>query len=282
MAALFKGLTRNWIWRGAAVLLLVLASFQVAAADNSAASITLFAPGAPTGAVSIVQFQSPSGEWFDVTGWQATLNQMTGTDVPYVVWTVDKDNFGQGPFRWVVYQPDGKTFWAISDIFNLPPGGGMNQSVTIRTDNLVVAPTTAVEKAVVEAAAVPVLKGGSTTWGVSCTSCQPHAQITAYITGVPANSWLAVQWLDGLGNWQIVSGWQGNANFLFSKGDLNDWTPGGIGTLYQQWSVLPGIYGTGPYRWAVYDGPNGTLLAVSPNFNLPTMDGANQVMFLSK
>lgn len=280
MPRLFKGLTGSWLWRSAALLALVLLPFQAISAANDSATITLFAPKAPTGAIAVVQYQNPSGQWFDVTGWQATLNKMTGADVPYQQWTVDKAQFGQGPFRWMVYAADGKTPWAISDIFSLPPGGGIERTVTIRPDNQVTTDQT-VKTAVGEAAVVPVLKGGSAVWGVPCTSCDSHAQITAYISGVPATSWVAVQWLDGFGTWQTVPGWQGTAHFLYDKGELKDWTPTGTGALFLQWSVLPANYGQGPFRWAVFSGPDGTLLAVSPNFNMPKIDGVNQIMTLS-
>jgi hypothetical protein len=41
-------------------------------------------------------------------------------------------------------------------------------------------------------------------------------------------------------------------------------------------------YGQGPFRWAVYNAPSGgSLLAVSPNFNLPTADGQNEILNLA-
>lgn len=282
MARIFKGLGGGWLWRGAALLALVLASFQSASADNSTATITLFAPGAPAGARAAVQYQVTFGEWFNVSGWENTLTA-NDNDVLYQQWTVDKANFGQGPFRWVVYQADGKTVWAISDVFSTPPGGGMDQSETIRTDNQVgTASTTAIQTAVGEAVQVPVLKGGSVVWNDPCTGCDPHAHITAYISGLPVNSWLVVQWQDAAGAWHTVQGWQGNASSLYADGELNGWTPTGTGTLFQQWSVVRANYGQGPFHWAVYSAPNGALLAVSPTFTLPTMDGANQIMYLSK
>jgi len=278
-------MSQKWLGLGRSllVLALVLVPLFGVAADNSAATILLIAPGAPSGAIAVVQYENPSGQWFDVTGWKAPLQLKTGSGAYYQAWTLKSDNFAQCPFRWMVYGADGQTPWAISDLFMLPRGGGMLLTLTIRKDNLEpVTTTTPVQAAVAEAAQVPVLSGGVTQWGMTCAGkCDAHAHITAFITGVPATSWVVVQWQDGLGNWQSVAGWQGHASYLYNKGQLNDWTATGAGALFFQWSVLPANYGQGPFRWAIYDQLNGTLKTVSPSFRLPTVDGANMIMTLS-
>jgi hypothetical protein len=38
----------------------------------------------------------------------------------------------------------------------------------------------------------------------------------------------------------------------------------------KQWWVAEKDFGTGPFRWALTEGPAGPLLAVSGNFTLPT------------
>jgi hypothetical protein len=281
MLTILKTCTRSWFWRSAAMLSLVLLSFQPASADNSVATITLFAPGATAGARVVVQYQGASGDWFAVSGWESTLDKTTDSGVPFEQWSVYQADFGQGPFRWAVYQADGKTLWAISNIFNLPPGGGLDQSETITSANIV-SVTPAVQQALSQAAKVPVLNAGSSVWSTSCTDCESHAHITAYVSGLPVNSWIVVQWQDGFGNWVTVPGWQGTAQKLYDQGVLKDWTTTGTGTLFQQWTVVPDNYGQGPFRWAIYSGPNGTLLGVSPNFNLPTMDGADNILYLTE
>jgi len=285
MASLLNKILRNWLWRGSALIALALLSFQAAAAaDVSPATIRLYAPGAPAGAIAAVQYRGTAGQWVEVAGWTGILTETTeGTKIPYQVWSVAEQNFGQGPFRWVVFKSDGKTAWATSDIFYLPPGGGLSQDVTIRTDNLASSTATVtIKTAVGEAAQVPVLKGGSAVESVACADCEAHAHISAYINGLPANSWFVVQWLDGFGAWQTVPGWQSYPNSIIVNGEPKVWTPAGNGTLFIQWAVMPANYGQGPFRWAVFDAPGGKLMAVSPNFNLPTVDNTSNTLYLSE
>ena len=83
--------------------------------------ISVYLPDAPIGSAVGVQYQLPDGTWHDVAGWQTTL-AANDNGAPYVVWSVAADNFGQGPFRWVITQPDG-TLWGVSAKFNLPTEG---------------------------------------------------------------------------------------------------------------------------------------------------------------
>ncbi len=68
----------------------------------------------------------------------------------------------------------------------------------------------------------------------------------------PAGLWTIVPWQDALGGWHDVQGWQGTLDG------------------YQKlWWVAEDDFGTGPFRWALYQGKGGALLAVSESFYLP-------------
>ena len=69
------------------------------------------------GAYTVVQWRDGSGRWQDVTGWRAQATN------GFVSWTVEKKDFGKGPFRWVVYSADGRTLLGISYEFKLPEAG---------------------------------------------------------------------------------------------------------------------------------------------------------------
>lgn len=66
-------------------------------------------------------------------------------------------------------------------------------------------------------------------------------------------AWTVVQWQDKPGMWHDVEGWQGHAH--------NGWI---------RWRVAQKDWGTGPFRWLVYDEAGGTLLGSTANFILPT------------
>jgi len=69
----------------------------------------------------------------------------------------------------------------------------------------------------------------------------------------PAVYWTVVQWQDSNGNWHDVAGWK-------SRTAVNG---------YQSWWVHPKDFGTGPFRWSVYQGQDGSLVASSEPFTLP-------------
>lgn len=69
--------------------------------------------------------------------------------------------------------------------------------------------------------------------------------------------WTAVEWQDSAGGWQVVEGWRGT---LDADGR-------------RAWWVAPADFKTGPFRWAVYQGPDGPLLATSQPFHLPAENG---------
>ncbi len=81
------------------------------------------------------------------------------------------------------------------------------------------------------------------------------AFIELYVEPVQSGLWAVVQWQDTAGNWHDVEGWR-------------DALVGG----YQQWALFPPEYGRGPFRWAIYEGAGGKLLAASAPFDLPSMN----------
>ena len=80
--------------------------------------------------------------------------------------------------------------------------------------------------------------------------------IGAYIELQPQGNrdgvWTVVQWQDSTGGWQDVEGWQGPVH-------------GGV----KKWWVSQVDFDKGPFRWAVYQGQEGELLATSTPFYLP-------------
>lgn len=268
---------RPWLWRGLAGMLLLvgLVAAPAAQADDSAPStITIYAPGAAVGAPISVQQQLGSG-WVTVPGSSATLYTVTYLGVPYESWTVDPSYYGQGPFRWVIDNLDGQSVWATSDPFFLPAKGGLDLAMTLGPATRVgPAPKTGTQTVTmpVPAFQAPVLKA---TTGGSSTFCHrgdcASAQISTYITGLPVYSWIAVEWEDAQGYWHPVENWEGPPAMIDPPSQL----------MYAQWVVMPDLYGRGPFRWAIYSGPNGGVLGVSPSFNLPTNDRVNEILYLS-
>jgi len=285
---------KNTLVRGLPALMLIFAlgapMVQPAQAADPAddttatATITLFAPGAAIGDPVWVEYGDGAGNWFKVDGWLGTLDVVTDNLlVPYKQWTVFQANFGQGPFRWVVINASNNTVWGISDSFSLPAGGNIDQTETIvpgvtggTTPAAVTTPAPVMATPAPAASAAPSTTGarqftdnGSSVMGYPDSTT---AAISAYFMGLPADSWIAVQWGDGLGNWTTVTGWEGTADSVDAT----------TGQLFQQWVVEQPNFGQGPFRWAVFDHQGGTLLGYSASFSLPTGSGMDQFMSLSK
>ena len=75
----------------------------------------------------------------------------------------------------------------------------------------------------------------------------------AYISlSASVGSWAVVEWQGSDGRWHPVEGWQGS----LSNGS-------------RQWWVAPKDFGTGPFRWVVQQGPDGTIVGMSEPFHLP-------------
>jgi hypothetical protein len=79
-----------------------------------------------------------------------------------------------------------------------------------------------------------------------------HSPVGAYIElQAPAGSWAVVQWQDSAGNWHEVEGWRGAL------------------PASARWWVAAKDFGKGPFRWAVSQGPGGSVLGLSSPFYLP-------------
>ena len=84
------------------------------------------------------------------------------------------------------------------------------------------------------------------------------AKIKLSVIGATDSYYTVVQWLDALGGWHDVQGWRGRLDEYDRK----------------LWVVERKDFGTGPFRWALYDDPGSELLATSESFFLPA--GRNQ------
>jgi len=72
------------------------------------------------------------------------------------------------------------------------------------------------------------------------------------VTPTQDGLWSVVQWQDAQGDWQDIDGWSG-------------WVDNGR-TI---WWAEEKDWGKGPYRWVVYEGQGGLLMATSDEFHLP-------------
>lgn len=83
------------------------------------------------------------------------------------------------------------------------------------------------------------------------------AFIQLNVIGGEAETFTMMQWQDGLGNWHDIGGWRGQ--------------------LYQgqwiRWWLPDTLLGLGPFRWLVYEQPEGGLLAISSEFDMPVRHG---------
>ncbi len=300
----FTGGLKTWRWMSALVLALTLVGVQAAsAASPGSATIIVFAPGAPAGAtVSVEWLDRATGVWIPVDGWTGTLNQTTGSGVPFQAFAVLPANYGQEPFRWVIFNqpinmnlstssnaatgnmstastnmmPVASNIWGTSSLFTLPNTDGVTLEITVlpaevlKEANAVIG--TNATQGTPAANNTLVQSMGATMVSLPCPAggCNASA-ITGKFSGVPATSWITVEWLDSNGMWEPVMGWQGQADFIDASGNL-----------VKQFGVYRQNYGQGPFRWAIYNAPTGgSLLAVSPNFNLPTADGQNEILNLA-
>ena len=87
------------------------------------------------------------------------------------------------------------------------------------------------------------------------------AYIVLQTTSSQAGTWSAVQWQDNNGDWQTVEGWQGPL------------------PVNNRWWVAAKDFKTGPFRWAILNGPGGEILSASTPFNLPGQ--ANETLFVN-
>lgn len=89
------------------------------------AHIRLAVTPAAAGLWAVVQWQGGDGVWHDVAGWQGVLPENGQR------WAVEQRNFGEGPFRWVVYDRPGGKELASSAPFDLPAQDGEELSIEI-------------------------------------------------------------------------------------------------------------------------------------------------------
>lgn len=90
------------------------------------AYIELQVEAAPVGLWTVVQWQDSSGTWQEVEGWRGSLDP-DGCKT----WWVSANHFGQGPFRWVVYQGQNGSFLATTDPFHLPGQAGETKTILL-------------------------------------------------------------------------------------------------------------------------------------------------------
>ena len=70
-----------------------------------------------------------TGKWYAVNGWHGTLNSPTTQE-----WWVGDDMFGDGPFRWQVYEYEGGPLLLTSETFNLPESIWLRVIVNVLLD----------------------------------------------------------------------------------------------------------------------------------------------------
>jgi len=166
-------------WRGvlslALVLSLSLLLVPAALAQDGHSTITLYTRGAPAGAWASVQWQDQLGEWHAVSGWQAPLDVVPFSNIAYKQWGVEPDDYGRGPFRWVVTAGQAGTIWTTSPTFYLPDGDGATLNMTL---------------------------------GAATAAASEFATIVVRAPDAPAGAWVGVQWQDALGAWHPVDSWQ--------------------------------------------------------------------------
>jgi hypothetical protein len=83
--------------------------------------------------VTLVQWQDAHGTWHDVEGWRGTLDHVSvkgGAVTGWKRWWVAPQDFGSGPFRWIVHEPCGALL-ATSAPFSLPVSSGARQVVDV-------------------------------------------------------------------------------------------------------------------------------------------------------
>jgi hypothetical protein len=242
-------------------------TFTCEPATCNHATITAYLSGTPATAFTTVQWRDTAGVWHDVEGWQAAPDMIQGSGVPFVQWAVLPEQFGDGPFRWVIYTKQGGDIWGISPTFNLPTVAARNEAMYLTEPGKAFIKPMLGNPVVPDNAPVLSADGGTTAFG--CEGLCDHSNITAYVPNAPASAWMSVQWLDSAGIWHDVEGWQGNLDIA-----------SGSNMPFKQWSVFVNQYNQGPFRWVVYDQRGGNVWGISPSFNLPKWGGLGVTTFL--
>lgn len=89
------------------------------------APLVLNTSPAQSGLWSVVQWQDPQGGWHDVEGWRGWVTNGK------TIWWVEEKNFGEGPFRWAVFQTDGGALLALSEPFSLPTQPRLTMTIAV-------------------------------------------------------------------------------------------------------------------------------------------------------
>jgi hypothetical protein len=306
----------RWIWPGlaAAALALGLIGSRAAQAQTEFSKITLLAPGAPASAWTEVEWLDPSGAWQEVAGWQGALETLDGSTTPLKQWTVYPENYGQGPFRWVVYTQMDGAVWGTSENFNLPVTDNINLRITVEqqalpsptpsatgivTATAVVTPTAAVTPT---ASATPEATSVMTGTPAATTTPMPTSGVTATagvpVTGaalvgdsltLPTNCFgsdcdfgVITAYLIGAPagssaavQWLDPSGDWRNVEAWQAPADLEE-----SGRQFKRWTVFPANFGQGPFRWVITQA-DGTVWGIGPTFNLPN-SGEHLIQFLHR
>ena len=272
----------------AALLLGLLAAAPVGAQDDFGhATIALISPGAPAGAWATVQWRDAAGAWQNVEGWGAPLQTSAGGSAN-AQWAVYPEDYGDGPFRWVVTRQQGGAVWATSGNFFLPVGDGSSVTLTV---------TPAAAGGPIDTAANAQGTGLTGTTQTTGATGQNFSTITVRVPDAPAGAWVGVQWRDQNGRWTNVEGWQAplevTATAVTTSNDPAATAAAGQNVATKTFGVFERDYGSGPFRWIIFapaggqgaDGQvtgssisGGQVFGTSNRFFLPAGGGANLTM----
>ena len=111
--------------------------------------------------------------------------------------------------------------------------------------------------------------GAPTPISMPASTSPGWAVIELHVQAARPELWTVVQWQDALGGWHDVEGW---------RGTLDD-ISGGVGK--KMWWVARPNFGTGPFRWVIYQNQGGKLLAASEAFRLPSSENSAVVVQVS-
>jgi len=168
------------------------------------------------------------------------------------------------------------TYAAPGDPTGTPDPNVTTNTTTTANPAVTAAPSTTTSKPTATAAPVvvapPVLAATYDTRPFTCdTGLCDHSNITVYVPNVPDTAWIGVQWFDSTAKaWKNVDGWQGDFDIAPNTGQP-----------FKQWTVFKTNFGQGPFRWMILNAPNGSVIGLSPEFNLPAIGGLNVLTFLA-
>lgn len=204
-----------------------------AASQEGAIQLQVIAP--PAGAPWVgVQWQDPAGMWRNIDAWVAPLDPTQGG---YVNHAVDPASFGTGPYRWIVWDKQGGKVVAMSASFSFPTYGTVVGSV-------------------IDLSAPPIPVTGAVSPGLGIAQNNTEGAIQLQLLNLSATMpWVGVQWQDFAGVWHNIDAWVAPLSS----------TQGG----YVNHGVDPIHFGTGPYRWIVWDKQGGKVMAMSAPFAFP-------------